>query len=54
MNWRQGVEAGNTTLFAQPADREGGGLMSPINHLNAVWMPVSFIAQRGGGDEEVK
>ena len=54
MNWRQGVEARNTTLFGKLADREDGGLVSPKNHLIRVWMPVSFIAQRRGGDEEVK
>ena len=27
---------------------------SQNNHLMGVWMPVSFIAQRGGGDKEVK
>ena len=42
------------TLFGKPADREGGRLMPQNNHLIRVWMPVSFIAQRGAGDEEVK
>ena len=54
MNRRRGVEARKTTLFGKPADREDGRLGSPRNHLIGVWMPVSFIAQRGGGDEEVK
>ncbi len=42
------------TLFGKPADREDGGLKSQNNHLIGVWMPVCFIAQRWGGDEEVK
>ena len=50
--WR--VEARNTTLFGKRADWEDGGLKSQNNHLIGVWMPLSFIAQRGGGDEEVK
>ena len=37
-----------------PADREDGRLVSPINHLIGVWTPVSFIAQKGVRDEEVK
>jgi len=28
--------------------------MSQNNHLARVWMPVSFLGQRGGGVEEVK
>ena len=54
VNQRRGAEAKSTTLFRKPADRESGGLVSPINHLMGVRMPVSFIAQRGAGDEEVK
>ena len=42
------------TLFGKPADPEDGRLKSQNNHLIGVWMPVSFIAQRQGGDEEVK
>ena len=42
------------TLLGKPADREDGRLVSPKKHLPRVWMPVSFTAQRGGGDEEVK
>ena len=38
----------------KPADGEDGRLKSQNNHLIGVWMPVSFIAQRGGGGEEVK
>ena len=49
-----GVEAGNMTLFRKPADREDGRLKSQNNHLIRVWMPISFIAQTGGRDEEVK
>ena len=41
-------------LFRKPADREDGGLGPPKIHLIRVWMPVSFIEQRGGGGEEVK
>ena len=47
-------ETRNTTLFGKPADREDSRLKSQNNHLIRVWMPVSFIEQRGGGDEEVK
>ena len=54
MNRRLGVEARSTTLFGEPADQEDGRLVSRKNHLIGVWMPVSFIEQRGGGDEEVK
>ena len=50
MNQRRGVETRNTTLFGKPTDQEDGRLGSPINHLLMVCMPVSFIAQRGGGD----
>ena len=42
------------TLFGKPTDREDGGLKSQNSHLIGVWMPVSFIAQREGADEEVK
>ena len=42
------------TLLGKLADQEDGRLKSQNNHLIGVWMPVSFIAQRGGGDEEVK
>ena len=42
------------TLFGKPADQENGRLASLKSHLIGVWMPVSFIAQRRGGDEEVK
>ena len=44
------------TLFGKPADGEDDRLMSQKkkNHLIGIWMPVSFIEQRGGGDEEVK
>ena len=42
------------TLFGKPADGEDDRLVSPKNHLIGVWMPVSFIEQRRGGDEEVK
>ena len=34
--------------------QKAGRLKSQNNHLIRVWMPVSFIAQRWGGDEEVK
>ena len=54
VNRRGGAEARNRTLYGKPADQEGGRLVSLINHLMRVWMPVSFIAERGGGDEEVK
>lgn len=54
MDRRQGAEAGKTTLFGQPADREDGRIKSQNNYFIAVWMPVSFMAQRWGGDEEVK
>ena len=54
VNQRRGVEARNTSLFRKPEDREEGRLKSQNNHLIGVWMPVSFIVQRGGGDEEVK
>ena len=54
INQRGGVEARNTTLFGKLADQEDGRLKSRDNQLIGVWMPVSFIAQRGGGDEEVK
>ena len=30
---RKGIEARNTTLFREPADREEGRLMSQNNHL---------------------
>ena len=53
--WRDKVlRQGIATLFGKPADREDGGLGSPKSHLIGVWMPVSFIEQRGGGGEEVK
>ena len=42
------------TLFGKLADRGDGRLMSLNNHLLGAWMPVSCIAQRGGGDEEVE
>ena len=51
---RRGVEARNMTLFGKPADREDGRLKSRNNHLIGVWMPVSFIEQGRGEDEEVK
>ena len=54
MNQRRGVDARKTTLPGKPADREDGGLESPKNHLIGVWMPVSFIVQRAGGDEDVQ
>ena len=54
VNRRRGVETRNMTLFGKPAGREDGRLKSQNNHLIGVWMPVSFIAQRGGGDEEVE
>ena len=54
INPRRGVEARNMTLFGKPADREDGRVKSQNNHLIGVWMPVSFIAQRWGGDGEVK
>ena len=41
------------TLFGKPADREDGRIVSQKDHLIRVWMPVSFIEQRGGGGEEV-
>ena len=53
INRRQVLRQGIATLFRKLADREDGRLMSPKNHLIGVWMPVSFIEQRGGGDEEV-
>ena len=40
-------------LFGQLADREDDRLVRPKNRLIGVWMPVSFIEHRGGGDEEV-
>ena len=54
VNQRGGVEARNNDCIRKAADQEDGRLKSPKNHLIGVWMPVSFIAQRGGGDEEVK
>ena len=52
---RQGVEARNTTLFGEPADREEVRLMSQNNHLViTLWMPLSFIEQRGREGEGVK
>ena len=47
------LRQGTATLFGK-LDRGDGGIMSPKNHLMGVWMPVSFIEQRGGGGEEVK
>ena len=44
----QRIEERNTTLFGKPDDREDGRLMSQNNHLVGVWMPGSFIEQRGG------
>ena len=41
------MKARNTILFQKAADREDGRLVQ-------VWMPGSFIEQRGGGVEEVK
>ena len=51
---RGAVEAGNEILFGKLAEWEDGRLMSQNNHLARVWMPVSFLGQRGGGVEEVK
>ena len=48
------MEARSTTLFGKPADPEDGRLVFQKDHLTGVWMPVSFIEQRRGGDEEVK
>ena len=42
------------TLFGKLVDHEDSRLLSQKNHLIVVWMPVSFIEQKGGGDEEVK
>ena len=39
------------TLFGKLADWEDGRLMSQNSHLIGIWMPGSFIEQRG---EEVK
>ena len=41
------------TLFGKPADREDYELGSPKAIL-LVWMPVSFIGQKGRGGEEVE
>ena len=41
-------EAGNTTLFQEPADPEDGKRMSQNNHLVEGWMSVSFIYRRLG------
>ena len=47
---RQGIR-----LYSESRQTEKMADWLPLkNHLNGVWMPVSFIAQRGGGDEEVK
>ena len=54
INWRQNIEARNTTSFRKPADIEDGRLVSPKSHLLGVWMPASFIEQRGRGGEEIK
>ena len=54
INRRRDVESRNTSLFGKPADGEDGRLKSQNNYVIGVWMPVSFIAQRGGGDEEVR
>ena len=52
---RGGVEARNTTLFGELADREEGRLMSQNNHLViTIRMPLSFIEQKGREGEEVK
>ena len=40
---RQSVEAKNTALFRELADREDGILMSQNNHLIGAWMPDSFM-----------
>ena len=54
MNWRQNVEARNTTLFKKSADGEDGRLIPQNNHFVCVWISGSFIEQSGGGDEESK
>ena len=41
--WRHGI----ITLFGKLADWEDGKLMSQNNSLIGVWMPASFIEQRG-------
>ena len=45
--WETGAKARNVTLFRKSADWEDGRLMSQNNHLIGVWMPGSFIEQRG-------
>ena len=47
-------EARNMTLFRELADQEDGRLISQNDHLIGVWVPTSFIEQRGKGGEEVK
>ena len=51
MNLRPGVEARNTALLEEPADREDGRLISQNNHLILVWMQI-LLWIRDGGDEE--
>ena len=48
------LRQGLMTLFRKLADREDDRLMSQNNHLVEVWMPGSFIEQRGGGGSKVK
>ena len=52
---KRGVEARNMTLFGELADQKEGRLMSQNNRLViTIWMPLSFIEQRGREGEEVK
>ena len=46
---RRVVEAENTTLFRELADREDVKLAPQNNHLIRVWMPGSFYREMGGG-----
>ena len=40
--------------YIWPAEGENGRLMSQNNHLIGIWMPGSFIDQRGGWRSKVK
>jgi len=54
INQETSVEARNRTLFGKLADQKDGRLISQNDHLIGVWVPMSFIEQRGKGGEEVK
>ena len=41
------------TLQGKPTNGEDGRLISQNNPLISIWVPISFIEQRGGGGEEV-